>query len=332
LRRHLNICFDGEAGLDYGGVAREWFFLLSHEILNPMYCLFEYSVADSYTLAISPNSGVNPDHLTYFRFIGRFLALAVFHDKYIDRGFTMAFYKQMLRKALTLTDMQDLDEALFNSYQWMLSASEEELEAMESPFVISYEQFGEHKDQELVPGGADKIVTVANREKFVQLAVNAHITRGRTEQMQSLLQGFDEILPLDHLATFDERELDILFQGLADYDIEDWKKHTIYKGYTASSKQVKWFWELVESFSDEQRARLLQFVTGTSRLPVGGFEKLIGSNGPMKFCIEKVSDKSKLPLSHTCFNRIDLPAYTSKEDLFKKVTIAVEETEGFGLE
>jgi len=35
--------FESETGLDYGGVAREWFFLLSKEMFNPYYGLFEYS-------------------------------------------------------------------------------------------------------------------------------------------------------------------------------------------------------------------------------------------------------------------------------------------------
>lgn len=54
---------------------REWFFLLSHEVLNPMYCLFEYAGKNNYCLQINPASSINPDHLTYFRFIGRFIAI-----------------------------------------------------------------------------------------------------------------------------------------------------------------------------------------------------------------------------------------------------------------
>lgn len=53
----------------------EWFFLLSHEVLNPMYCLFEYAGRDNYCLQINPASAINPDHLAYFRFIGRFIAM-----------------------------------------------------------------------------------------------------------------------------------------------------------------------------------------------------------------------------------------------------------------
>ena len=67
--------FHGEEGIDYGGLAREWFFLLSREMLNPMYCLFEYAESSNYALQINPASGVNPEHLTYFRFVGRVIAM-----------------------------------------------------------------------------------------------------------------------------------------------------------------------------------------------------------------------------------------------------------------
>ena len=67
LRRRLYLSFKGEEGLDYGGVAREWFFRLSHEALNPMYCLFEYANKNNYYLQINPASSINPDHLAYFR-------------------------------------------------------------------------------------------------------------------------------------------------------------------------------------------------------------------------------------------------------------------------
>jgi E3 ubiquitin-protein ligase NEDD4 len=88
----------------------------------------------------------------------------------------------------------------------------------------------------------------------------------------------------------------------------------------------------VRSLENEKRARLLQFTTGTSRIPVNGFRDLQGSDGPRKFTIEKAGEPSRLPKSHTCFNRIDMPPYTSYEQLEKKLTIAIEESIGFEVE
>ena len=93
MRKRLMVKFQGEEGLDYGGVAREWLYLLSHEMLNPYYGLFQYSREDIYTLQINADSGINPDHLSYFHFVGRIMGIALFHGHYIDGGFTMPFYK-----------------------------------------------------------------------------------------------------------------------------------------------------------------------------------------------------------------------------------------------
>uniref|UniRef100_A0A8C6YV81 HECT-type E3 ubiquitin transferase n=1 Tax=Nothoprocta perdicaria TaxID=30464 RepID=A0A8C6YV81_NOTPE len=79
----------------------------------------------------------------------------------------------------------------------------------------------------------------------------------------------------------------------------------------------------------EKRIRLLQFVTGTSRVPMNGFAELYGSNGPQLFTIEQWGSPDKLPRAHTCFNRLDLPLYESFEDLREKLLMAVENAQGF---
>merc|ERR1712037_695418 len=85
----------------------------------------------------------------------------------------------------------------------------------------------------------------------------------------------------------------------------------------------QWFWQFVRSMDHEKRSRLLQFVCGTCRVPVGGFAELMGSNGAQRFCIEKVGKETWLPRSHTCFNRLDLPPYKSYDQLVEKLTFAI---------
>lgn len=120
LRKRLMIKFRGEEGLDYGGVAREWLYLLSHEMLNPYYGLFQYSREDIYTLEVSPNSSINPDHISYFYFVGRIVGMAIFHGHYIDAGFTLPFYKQLLGRKCTVEDMENVDPAFYKSMKWIL--------------------------------------------------------------------------------------------------------------------------------------------------------------------------------------------------------------------
>ena len=121
------------------------------------------------------------------------------------------------------------------------------------------------------------------------------------EQFQSFVTGFHELIPQDLVNVFDERELELLIGGIADIDVEDWKKHTDYRGYTESDEGIKNFWVLVRSWDSEQKSRLLQFATGTSRIPVNGFKDLQGSDGPRRFTIEKSGTAGALPKSHTWY-------------------------------
>ncbi|XP_060110126.1 LOW QUALITY PROTEIN: NEDD4-like E3 ubiquitin-protein ligase WWP2 [Heteronotia binoei] len=331
LRRRLYIIMRGEEGLDYGGIAREWFFLLSHEVLNPMYCLFEYAGKNNYCLQINPASSINPDHLTYFRFIGRFIAMALYHGKFIDTGFTLPFYKRMLNKRPTLKDLESIDPEFYNSIMWIKENNLEEC-GLELYFIQDMEILGQVTTHELKEGGESLRVTEENKEEYIMLLTDWRFTRGVEEQTKAFLDGFNEVAPLEWLRYFDEKELELMLCGMQEIDLSDWQKNTIYRHYSKNSKQVQWFWQVVKEMDNEKRIRLLQFVTGTCRLPVGGFAELIGSNGPQKFCIDKVGKETWLPRSHTCFNRLDLPPYKSIEQLKEKLLYAIEETEGFGQE
>ncbi|NXQ07870.1 ITCH ligase, partial [Vidua macroura] len=331
LRRRLWVIFPGEEGLDYGGVAREWFFLLSHEVLNPMYCLFEYAGKDNYCLQINPASYINPDHLKYFRFIGRFIAMALFHGKFIDTGFSLPFYKRILNKAVGLKDLESVDPEFYNSLIWVKENDIEEC-GLEMFFSVDKEILGEIKSHDLKPNGSNILVTEENKEDYIRLVAEWRLSRGVEEQTQAFFEGFNEILPQQYLQYFDAKELEVLLCGMQEIDLNDWQRHTIYRHYTRTSRQIVWFWQFVKEIDNEKRMRLLQFVTGTCRLPVGGFADLMGSNGPQKFCIEKVGKENWLPRSHTCFNRLDLPPYKNYEQLKEKLLFAIEETEGFGQE
>ncbi|BFZ17439.1 hypothetical protein BsWGS_20477 [Bradybaena similaris] len=334
LRKRLMVKFRGEEGLDYGGVAREWFYLLSHEMLNPYYGLFQYSRDDIYTLQINPDSGVNPEHLSYFHFVGRIIGLAIFHSHYLDGGFTMPFYKQLLGKPVNLDDLESVDPHLHRSLCWMLVNNIENV--LDHTFSVEHHSFGCVQEHELKPGGKDIDVTEDNKREYVKLYVQWRFMRGIEAQFLSLQKGFSEIIPQHMLRGFDERELELMIGGLGKIDIEDWKRHARLKHCTAESNIVRWFWRAVENFDDEMRARLLQFVTGSSRVPLLGFKALQGSTGaagPRLFTIHQVDTSTdNLPKAHTCFNRLDVPPYETYEKFLSKLTCAVEETCGFAVE
>ncbi|KXS21640.1 HECT-type ubiquitin-protein ligase E3 Pub1 [Gonapodya prolifera JEL478] len=330
LKKRLMIKFSGEEGLDYGGVSREFFFLLSHEMFNPFYCLFEYSAHDTYTLQINPQSSVNPEHLNYFRFIGRVVGLSIFHHRFLDAFFVSSFYKLILGKKIVLKDMESMDAELYRSLQWMLDNPIAGI--LDNTFSVEEETFGVTTTFDLKPGGRDIAVTDENKQEYVELVTQWKIETRVQEQMKAFLSGFYEFVPKEIVSVFDERELELLIGGIADIDVDDWKKNTDYRGYTENDEVIQWFWKCVQTWDGERKSRLLQFVTGTSRIPVNGFKDLQGSDGPRHFTVEKAGDPGQLPKSHTCFNRLDLPPYKSYELLVQKLGIAVEETVGFGVE
>ncbi|KAG1891508.1 hypothetical protein F4604DRAFT_1876590 [Suillus subluteus] len=330
LKKRLMIKFDGEDGLDYGGLSREFFFLLSHEMFNPFYCLFEYSAHDNYTLQINPASAVNPEHLNYFKFIGRCLGLGIFHRRFLDAYFIVSFYKMILKKKVTLADLESVDAELHRGLTWMLE--NDITDVIDETFTTTEERFGELVNIELRPGGADVNVTQDNKKEYVDAVVEYRISKRVKEQFDSFMSGFSELIPQDLITVFDERELELLIGGMSEIDVDDWTKHTDYRGYEMNDEVIQWFWKCIRSWPPERKSRLLQFATGTSRIPVNGFKDLQGSDGPRRFTIEKSGDPSQLPKSHTCFNRIDLPPYKDYASLEQKLTLAVEETVGFGQE
>lgn len=330
LKKRLMIRFDGEDGLDYGGLSREFFFLLSHEMFNPFYCLFEYSAHDNYTLQINPHSGINPEHLGYFKFIGRCLGLAIFHRRFLDAFFIVSFYKMILKKKVGLTDMESVDADFHRSLCWMMD--NDITDVLDLTFSAEDDRFGEVISVPLKEGGEDIVVTQENKKEYVDLVTEWRIQKRVEEQFRSFMTGFNELIPQELINVFDERELELLIGGIAEIDVDDWKKHTDYRGYTESDEVIQWFWKIVKTWDSEKKSRLLQFTTGTSRIPVNGFKDLQGSDGPRRFTIEKAGEITQLPKSHTCFNRIDLPQYKDYDTLVQKLTLAVEETVGFGQE
>ena len=330
LKQRLMIKFDGEEGLDYGGVSREYFFLLSHEMFNPFYGLFEYSAHDNYTLQINPHSGINPEHLNYFKFIGRVVGLAVFHRRFLDAFFIGAFYKMILGKKVVAEDMEGVDAEFHRNLEWMLD--NDITDVLELTFSVEDDNFCEKRELDLKPNGRNIAVTNENKLEYVQLVTEWKIETRVSEQFRAFKTGFNELVPEDLVNVFDERELELLIGGISEIDVDDWKKHTDYRGYSENDEVIQWFWKCIREWDSEQKSRLLQFTTGTSRIPVNGFKDLQGSDGPRRFTIEKAGDKRYLPKSHTCFNRVDLPPYQDFNTLEKKLGIAVEETVGFGQE
>ncbi|XP_043078880.1 E3 ubiquitin-protein ligase HECW1-like [Puntigrus tetrazona] len=295
-RNKLYITFVGEEGLDYSGPSREFFFLLSQELFNPYYGLFEYSANDTYTVQISPMSAFVENHLEWFRFSGRILGLALIHQYLLDAFFTRPFYKALLRLVTDLSDLEYLDEEFHQSLQWM--KDNDITDILDLTFTVNEEVFGQVIERELKSGGSNTQVTEKNKKEYIERMARWRVERGVMQQTEALVRGFYEVVDSRLVSVFDARELELVIAGTAEIDLNDWRSNTEYRGgYHDGHAVIRSFWDAVERFNNEQRLRLLQFVTGTSSVPYEGFAALRGSNGLRRFCIEKWGKITSLPRS-----------------------------------
>ncbi|QMW28503.1 hypothetical protein G4B84_003792 [Aspergillus flavus NRRL3357] len=318
----LNVRFHGEEGVDAGGVTREWFQVLARGMFNPNYALFIPVAADRTTFHPNRLSGVNSEHLMFFKFIGRIIGKALYEGRVLDCHFSRAVYKCILGRSVSIKDMETLDLDYYKSLLWMLENDITDI--ITETFAVETDDFGEKQVIDLVENGSNIPVTQENKEEYVQRVVDYRLVRSVKEQLDNFLKGFHEIIPADLISIFNEQELELLISGLPEIDVDDWKANTEYHNYSASSPQIQWFWRAVRSFDKEERAKLLQFVTGTSKVPLNGFKELEGMNGVSRFNIHRdYGNKDRLPSAHTCFNQLDLPEYDSYETLRQRLYTAM---------
>ncbi|KAG8123990.1 putative HECT domain and ankyrin repeat containing E3 ubiquitin protein [Naja naja] len=289
LKQGIAVRFHGEEGMGQG-VVREWFDILSNEIVNPDYALFTQS-ADGTTFQPNSNSSVNPDHLNYFRFAGQILGLALNHRQLVNIYFTRSFYKHILGIPVNYQDVASIDPEYAKNLQWILDNDINDL-GLELTFSVETDVFGAMEEVPLKPGGASTIVTQENKAEYVQLVTELRMTRAIQPQINAFLQGFHMFIPPSLVQLFDEYEL--------------------------------WFWDIVEELTQEERVLLLQFVTGSSRVPHGGFAHIMGGSGLQNFTIAAVPyTPNLLPTSSTCINMLKLPEYPKKEILKDRLLVAL---------
>ncbi|XP_065444337.1 E3 ubiquitin-protein ligase HACE1 isoform X2 [Chrysemys picta bellii] len=271
LKQGIAVRFHGEEGMGQG-VVREWFDILSNEIVNPDYALFTQS-ADGTTFQPNSNSSVNPDHLNYFRFAGQILGLALNHRQLVNIYFTRSFYKHILGIPVNYQDVASIDPEYAKNLQWILDNDISDL-GLELTFSVETDVFGAMEEVPLKPGGASILVTQDNKAEYVQLVTELRMTRAIQPQINAFLQGFHMFIPPSLIQLFDEYELELLLSGMPEIDVSDWIKNTEYtSGYEREDPVIQWFWDVVEELTQEERVLLLQFVTGRSL--IGGLLELL---------------------------------------------------------
>lgn len=291
-------------------------------------------------MQINPASHIScpDDYLKFFRFLGRVMGRALFDGQLIKGHMVRHLYKHLLGWPVTFDDLEAQDVEYYNALKKFTTM--EDLSMMCLDFTVTEETLGVRKDVDLIPGGNMKEVTSENLPEYLEANLKYRMLNQCKPQITELMLGFFDVVPEAALTVFDPNELELILCGLPTIEMSDWMDNTKYSGYYESTGKrhqvVQWFWEVVEhDFDQEMKARLLQFVTGTSGVPPRGFSVLQGNDGNIKkFCVHGVSrDQYVYPRAHTCFNRIDLPNYSSKHELRERVGQAVSMTYvGFDME
>jgi len=338
LRESWRLEFIGELGLDAGGLIREWFQLVSEDIFNPDRGLWNSNEGNQMCNQINAAAELTcgPEYRIYYRFLGRVMGKALFDQQLIAGHMVRHLYKHILGWPMTFADLEMIDEQYFQNMKKMTTYSEDELEMLCLDFTYTEQSLGASEIVELIPDGKNVDVTKENLAEYLELCTKYRLLGRIRPHVTELLLGFFDVIPEPLMTVFDFQELELLMCGLPEVDMQDWKANTDYAGLVKENHRVVgWFWEVVEDFDVTMRAKLLQFVTGTSGVPSGGFSVLQGNDGDIrKFCINGIALSGSLyPRSHTCFNRIDLPLYKTKKDLHDNLKMALEcEAVGFGIE
>jgi E3 ubiquitin-protein ligase HUWE1 len=304
--------------------------LLSKEIFNPNYLLFSPAVDNNYVFQPNRFSYYNQDHLHFFKFIGRFVGKSLYDGHHIDAYFTRSFYKHILGLKPSYHDIESIDPEYYKGLKWM---AQNQLDGADLGvfFTVQQDEFGMSKVVDLKTNGSQIEVTDANKHEYLSLLAEFTCTKTINAQINAFLEGFRDLIPVKLISIFSEKELELLIAGTPDIDVKDLQANCEYHGWgprAQAAEPIRWFWAILAELTDEELALLLLFVTGTSKVPIGGFKMLQGINGLQKFQIHRTGGKhpnSRLPTAHTCFNQLDLPEYTSMDAMRNKLLIALNE-------
>uniref|UniRef100_A0A0N4ZYG9 HECT domain-containing protein n=1 Tax=Parastrongyloides trichosuri TaxID=131310 RepID=A0A0N4ZYG9_PARTI len=326
LLKGLRVTFEGEPGEDAGGLKKEFFISVFKELFQPHFGMFKED-NESHLVWFSGY----PTELMNFNLCGILCALAIYNQVLVDFPFPLALYKLILGKEVCLEDLLQLYPSEGRSMQSILEYDKDDLEDVFGVyFVINFEVFDEIVEVELKHDGAKTPVTQLNKNEFVDLYVKRKLCIGGNDEMikhqfNSFLNGFKTVMSSRLLPFFQPKELQELVVGNECYDWQLFKDTTIYKDvYHAKHPTIRAFWEAFFEFNLEQRKKFLQFLMGSTRIPIQGI-------GSIRMTIQPIPE-NLLPVAHTCFNILDLPKIEDTQEIYKRLLISIENgQEGFNL-
>jgi len=320
-----------EAGIDGGGVFKEFLTELSKEAFGPEYGLF----LETSERLLYPNPSshqASEDHLSHFEFLGRVIGKAMYEGILVEVPFANFFLAKLLSKFNYYNDLVFLDPELHRNLMTLKYYQGNVEEDFALNFTVTNNNFGAVEVVELVPGGREIAVTNDNRMEYIHRMAHYRLNTQIKRQCMAFLKGFSALIKPEWLRMFNQHELHLLIAGhQGGIDLVDLREHVHYGGgYRNDHPTIKLLWEVLETFSVEDQHLFLKFVTSCSRPPLLGFGQL---NPP--FAIHKAggTDRTRehLPTASTCMNLLKLYPYKDAETLRQKLLYAIHSAAGFEL-
>jgi E3 ubiquitin-protein ligase HUWE1 len=248
LKSKIKVTFEGEAGIDASGLTREFYTELSRAMFNPDYSLF-IMTSNGVSFYANSESYINPDHLNFFKFVGRMVGKAIFDGQLLECYFARSLYKMMIGEELYFEDLSDMDNDCYRNFRWYI---DNDVSDLCQYFAITRDYFGRPEEIPLKEGGSNLAVTNDNKTEYIELFTIYKMYISVKEQVDAFLGGFHEIVSRDLISIFNAKELELLISGLPNFDVADLKANTQLRGYTMDSPQIIWLFEMLETFDKHE--------------------------------------------------------------------------------
>ncbi|KAH6590315.1 hypothetical protein BASA61_005310 [Batrachochytrium salamandrivorans] len=317
-----------EAGIDGGGVFKEFLTLCLKQAFDSNYGLFE-TTKDQLLFPSTSVYATQDSQLKLMEFLGRIIGKALYDGVLLDSAFAAFFLAKWLGKRSYLDDLPSLDPEFYNGLLFLKKYDGDVEKDLALNFTISENEFGMAKTVNLVPDGGNIPVTNENRIRYIYLTANYRLNIKIAKQCQAFFRGLSDLIDPNWLKLFNEEELQVLLGGSAvPIDIEDLSRNTVYSGvYDSQYPTIVMFWTAVSGFDEDQRRKLVKYVTSCSRPPILGFREL----QPLFSIRDAGVDQERLPTASTCVNLLKLPRYDSVDTLRRKLLYAIDSDAGFEL-
>lgn len=303
-----------EAGIDGGGVFKEFLTSLSKEAFDVNYGLF-LSTPEQLLYPNPHAYSREAVQLQYYEFLGRILGKALYEGILVDAAFAGFFLNKWLGRSSFLDDLPSLDNDLYQGLIFLKNYQGDVEADFSLDFTVVDNEFGESKVVELIPNGKHVPVTKENRLRYIYLMANYRLNAQIEPQCRAFYRGLADLIDQKWIRMFDQQELQILIGGAqVPIDIENLRKNTTYSGayvHGIDHPTIRMFWEVLSKLPDEERRKMVKFVTSCARPPLLGFGEL----NPGFTIRDSGSDENRLPTSSTCMNLLKLPIYKSEKVL-----------------